>query len=304
MPPKFLNKCDVSQKINVRIQNPRCFKTEKENAISMKKINGVLDDKYSSLSRYLLLASIIPSDIPSRVLCELESMVFPSHSETNEVMMVVMNFFYNDFGKILDADGGNLRSSEIDYAKFLLSRCLVLCDKPTYINFMLVAAFLSYAVFSNFDDVKCYRILYISEFCFYVLYRRKFWKVFESKEDYEKLQTFCHEFGKSTTPNPTLREMSNTAFGLKWISLVRDCINVSSDNFSLEESEVKLFDNVFSVGCQLDSETFLIPIETDDDLNSLFESSEHNILFCRTCGTKCYNYLMYMNEFLNFNECF
>lgn len=130
---------------------------------------------YSWVTRYLLLDTLGGCPVYSRIDCFLEL----SNDELNEISrtlgILIGRFFAKEFQKILE---GFKEVTEIAYAEFIFSRCALLCQEPTtYSSFLLVAAFLSNLVLMNVNDLSCFRILYISEFCFNVLYRRLFWKV-------------------------------------------------------------------------------------------------------------------------------
>ncbi|GFT65746.1 hypothetical protein NPIL_190241 [Nephila pilipes] len=228
------DKRDIPQELSLSIKTTALLESEKKSAISLQK-TGDNDTIYSDLTRFLVLWSLSASNIPKEVRIYLKTMhrseSFPVKEMINNVDM---KFFYLDFEKIIEINGGKIyESTEIECAEFILSRCLILCGEPKHCSFMLVASFLSHLIFSFFDEVGCFRILYVVEFCFDVLYRRLFRKVFKSKKDYESLLIFCREFNERVARNTMLNKVCITCVE-NWTDRVKDCVNILVDTFYLE----------------------------------------------------------------------
>ncbi|GFR08839.1 hypothetical protein TNCT_9631 [Trichonephila clavata] len=260
------------------------------------------DDKefsdYERLRKYLLLKSLIPTYIPQEIRDELEHVIEPAYFEIEFVIEDLCKYlFYDEFEKILEENTNMFGSSEIECAKFLLSGCISLCDEPepTYFNFLLVAAFLRESVFHFFGEYKCYRILYIGEFCFDVLYNRRFRKIFESREVYENLEFFCQEFLRIFPLNTTQEEFKASTFGKYYIDFVEERFNVNNDSFSLKESEVESFETFYSLESKANQEEWPILLETENAESDHFDASEHYPSDCETCGSNCSDYLDYIN---------
>ncbi|GFQ87259.1 hypothetical protein TNCT_587781 [Trichonephila clavata] len=254
---------------------------------------------YESLKRYLLLDSLVPAGIPQEIRNELEDMIKPANFGIEIVMDDFSEYLFNDkFEEIVSAAAEIFVSSEIECAKFLLSRCLSLCDEPEpmYFNFLLVAAFLRESVFNFYLNYKCYRIFYICDFCFDVLYNRFFWKVFESREVYEKLELFCQKFLKDFPRDTTEGEFQDSTFGKKCIHLVEERFNVSNESFSLSESEVEMFEKFYSMENNAKHEERPILRETENADDECFDAREYYSSDCETCGSKCFDYLNYINS--------
>ncbi|GFQ73661.1 hypothetical protein TNCT_383631 [Trichonephila clavata] len=253
---------------------------------------------YQRLKRYLLLEPLIATLIPQEICKELEHMTKPAYFGIEIVIGDLgVYLFYGEFEKIVSASAEIFRSSEIECAEFLLSRCLRLCDEsePTFFNFLLVAAFLSESVLNSFRDCKCYRILYIGDFCFEVLYKRLFWKVFESREVCEKLELFCQEFFKLFPPDSMQDEFQDSIFGKYCIYFVEERINVHNDSFYLNESELELFEKFHSMESNSKREEWLTSCETENAEDAYFDAREYYSSDCETCGSKCFDYLHYVN---------
>ncbi|GFS62009.1 hypothetical protein TNIN_322811 [Trichonephila inaurata madagascariensis] len=253
---------------------------------------------YRCLTRYLLLESLIPTPIPEEIKDKLEDMIKPAYFEIDVAQSLSVYLFYDEFQKILGERAEMFDSLEIECAQFLLSRCARLCDEHelSHFNFLLVAAFLREAVFHFFLEYKCYRILYIGEFCFDVLYNRLFWKVFESRKVYEKLELFCQEFSKHFTADTTQVEFRNSIFGKYCIHFFEERLNDFNDSFSLTESEVELFEKFYSMKSNVKHEERLLLRETENAQDAYFDAREFYPSDCETCGSKCFDYLNYVNS--------
>ncbi|GFU19887.1 hypothetical protein TNCV_2269141 [Trichonephila clavipes] len=253
---------------------------------------------YVCLKRYLLLESLIPTRIPEEIRDELEDMIKPAYFGIELVTQVLSAYLiYGEFDKILRESTEMFGSSEIECAQFLLSRCIMLCDEPepSHFNFLLVAAFLNESVFRFFLEYKCYRMLYIGDFCFYVLYNRLFRKVFESREVYEKLELFCQEFLKHFTPETTQGEFQDSLFGKYCINFVEERFNVNNDSFSLTTSELELFEKFYSMQSNAKHEEWSALRETEYAEDAYFDAREYYLSDCESCGSKCFDYLNYVN---------
>ncbi|GFY47575.1 hypothetical protein TNIN_78861 [Trichonephila inaurata madagascariensis] len=199
---------------------------------------------YSHAIRYILLKSLDESSlcVGSAFFDKLRRGVF---FETYLVTHMLSSFFFRkEFEEILERRFETNSECEIEDVKFLLSRCALLSPVPTYSNFVLVASFLTAAVRMDFNDFNCFDILYISEFCLSVLYRRRFWKIFQSPGDYWRLKIFCDEFLEKCQPTHSkLTELKKTSFGENWRNQIQSCMEDNNVSFPLEESEIEMFKN-------------------------------------------------------------
>ncbi|GFU19893.1 hypothetical protein TNCV_2269191 [Trichonephila clavipes] len=254
---------------------------------------------YVCLKRYLLLESLVPTRIPEEIKDQLEHMIKPAYLEIDLVTQSLStNLIYSEFDKILGERAEMFGSSEIEYAQFLLSRCIRLCDEtePEYFNFLLVAALLKEAVLRFFLDCKCYRILYIGDFCFDVLYNRLLRKVFESREVYKNLELFCQEFLKHFTPETTQGEFQDSTFRKYCIHFVEERFKDFNDSFSLTESEVELFEKFYSIESNAKHKEWFVLRGRDKAEDAYFDAREYYLSDCETCSTKCFDYLNYINS--------
>ncbi|GFY77852.1 putative E3 ubiquitin-protein ligase HECTD2 [Trichonephila inaurata madagascariensis] len=255
---------------------------------------------YVRFQRNLLLRSLIPSEIPQEIIDELQDTLKPAYFGIESVTVAFSNYiFYDEFLKVFEECAEMYDSSEIECAQFLLSRCIRLCDEPepTYLNFLLVAAFLRESVLQFFHVYQCYRILYICDFCLDVLYNRLFRKVFESREVYEKLELFCKEFLEHFTEDTTQGEFQDSTFGKHCVHFVEERFCVKNDSLFLTESEVELFETFYSVESTEKDEEWCILPETENAESSYFDAKEHYPSDCMACGSKCSYYLNYVNLF-------
>ncbi|GFU46032.1 hypothetical protein TNCV_4692191 [Trichonephila clavipes] len=237
----------------------------------------VLSD-YERLKRYILLTSLIPTNISKEIRDELNAMTNPVSFDVESVTLDLHEYlFYDEFEKVLEAGEEMYDSSELERAEFLLSHCIRLCNEsePMYFNFLIVATFLNHSIFHFFMEYKCFRILYIADFCFNVLYSRLFSKVFESEKVYERLKLFCKEFSKHFTEDTTKAEFQNSTFGKYCMQLVEERFKVNNDSFSMTESEAELFEKFYSVNSNAKQEEWPILRETQNAEDSYFDARKH-----------------------------
>ncbi|GFY46602.1 hypothetical protein TNIN_66971 [Trichonephila inaurata madagascariensis] len=183
--------------------------------------------KYLHITRYLLLNSLdeSPFCLDPLFFDELEKNEFYGiYVVTN---MLAFCIFNNVFKKILEKreeiKSYSKTNSDCDTSdvQFLLSRCAFLCPVPTYSNFVLVVAFLTLVVFMDIDILNCFHTMYISEFCLSVLYRRKFWQIFQSEKNYKELKYLCNGFRKHfNLTHSAMTELRNTSVGENWMNLL------------------------------------------------------------------------------------
>ncbi|GFT49041.1 hypothetical protein NPIL_258681 [Nephila pilipes] len=275
--------------ISLHIENPALFFTEKQDSIGIRKIDDI-NYFYSRIGRYLLLQTVIASDVPQPIQTFVETMECQENFSVYKMICVLSKLFDDDFQKMLNANEEKLSGTEIECAEFFLSRCVMLCGEPSYSSFMLVATFLSYLVLDFFNECGCFRILHITEFCFDILYRRIFQSLFQSQEDCRNLLLFCDKFNLQMEPVPKLSALLNTFEGFNWMHYVIDSSNATCSSFCLTASEKEVFKKFYSIESKLpisgNLEEYLFEnIERDPD--DVF----HRV---KSCGSKCYNYLVYV----------
>ncbi|GFS62012.1 hypothetical protein TNIN_322821 [Trichonephila inaurata madagascariensis] len=244
-----------------------------------------------------MLKTLILTDLSREICEELEVMRNPACFEVEVVAAELGEYLFNDkFEKEFKAFFDIFNLSEIKFAEFLLSQCIRLCDEsePTHFHFLLVVAFLKVLVINFFHEYQCFRILYISNFCLDVLYDRVFGKVFESKEFYDNFKLFCQEFLKRFPPDTEHREFKDSNDGKYYIDFVEERFNVNSNSFSLNESEVKSFEKHYSLESIAKREW---PILSEKKIaeDAYFDVRKYYSSDCETCGSKCFNFLNFMN---------
>ncbi|GFU10971.1 hypothetical protein TNCV_2934561 [Trichonephila clavipes] len=268
------------------------------------------DDKefchYVRLKRYLLLESLIPTCISQEITEELKAMVQPAYFGIERVAQAFgKHIFYDGVLKVFEECVEMYNSSEIECAQFLLSRCIRLCDepKPSHFNFLLVAAFLRESIFQIYHVSECYRILYICDFCLDVLYNRLFRNVFDSREEYEELELFCKEFLQHFTEDTTQREFQDTPFGKHYAHFVEERFHINNGSFPWQESEIALYETFYSVEkSEAKDEEMCILHEKENAESDYFHAKEHYPSECTECGSKCSDYLNYVNLFKENNS--
>lgn len=281
------NVCSISREI--RLQN--------ENVILKEEIDDI-HYVYLFVTRYLLLKTLSLSSISPNI-------TFIKEMKPNEFLGVCKmmdgfswSLFDEEYGEITDAWVGETNALfDIDCVEKIVSRCLMLCDgESTSIHFVLVAGFLSYLISIDYRDMDCFQMLYISEFCLEILYRRIFWKVFKSKEGYDNLRSFCDEFNERSY-NATVRELLNTNIGIRCMKLLRDCIDATEDRFWLDESELELFRNSYSVAAHMEY-TSAVSSEIESQYFRYCVIVISKRPYCCECGSRCYSYLEHACMFI------
>ncbi|GFR15046.1 hypothetical protein TNCT_678561 [Trichonephila clavata] len=251
---------------------------------------------YERLKQYTLLKTLVATDISQEVSDELELMINRACLRVDVVAEELGEYlFHNGFKgseKMFDL-------SEIKVAEFLLSRCIKLCDEsePMYFNFLLVTAFLKESVFHFFLKYKCFRILYVADFCLEILYDEVFWKGFNSKNFYKKLKLFCQEFFNRFSSDSTSCALQDSTFGKYCIDIVDERLNVIDDSFSLDETNVEVFEKYYSLESIVKREEWPILRKTEIAESAYFDARKYYTSNCETCGSKCSDYLNYMNFF-------
>ncbi|GFT53038.1 hypothetical protein NPIL_354221 [Nephila pilipes] len=280
---------DNQPEICLHIENPALFFTENQTSMGIYKIDDI-NYFYSRITRYLLLQTLIACEVPQPIRTFLETMECKDNLTVYKMNCVLTTLFNDDFQKMLNANEEKLSGTEIECAEFFLSRCVMLCGEPSYSSFMLVATFLSYLVLDFFNECGCFRILHITEFCFDILYRRIFQRLFQSQEDCRNLLLFCDEFNEQMEPDPKLSALLNTLEGFNLMHYVIDSINATCSSFCLTESEKEVFKKFYRIESKLPIsrrlEEYLLE-NLERDPNYVF----HRV---KSCDSKCYNYLVYV----------
>ncbi|GFS70915.1 hypothetical protein NPIL_61971 [Nephila pilipes] len=265
---------------------------QEDDRISTLKIDDI-EYGFSSITRNLLLQTIITCNVPQRIVAFLEAMEGDEFLIVYDSSVHLMQSFYQDFENMTELYKEDfIESPEIEYAECLLSKCVALCGEPTYFKFMLVASFLSDLVIKIFNYCGCFRILYITEFCFDVLYRRVFRKIFKSQEDYEKLLSFCNEFNEHMEPDPTVGNLCYIFHGKNLTKQV-GITNFADNSFSLKKSERELFKRFYS------KESLLpMPSDLEEEILDTLKSEQNCYHHGSNCDSKCYSYLDYVDQYL------
>ncbi|GFQ81415.1 hypothetical protein TNCT_71071 [Trichonephila clavata] len=285
---------DVSQEVCLQNRKIGSSDSEAQNGIPVQED---MRDRFSCVTKYLLLMSLDDCSIYSRLpfMHELEDIEFFGIYEVTNLLALCL--FREDFNRILERRSEINTESEMDHAQFLLSRCVLLCREPTYPRFVLTVAFLSNVVVLDVDDLECFRVAYIAEFCLNVLYRRIFWKIFRSREDYQKLRIFCHEFYKQFDLCSAITELRKAPFYVTWQKLIQGCIEDPKIIFPFEESEIEMFCNARQVMNNMECKPEMAWKIENTYFSSLGLRKMQSL--CQFCGTKCHNYLTYVSSFIS-----
>ncbi|GFX88878.1 hypothetical protein TNCV_2575851 [Trichonephila clavipes] len=259
MGPEASNVRGVSQEACLQNQNMGSYDSEAQNG-SLVEVD--MQDKYSCLMRCVLLMCLEDSHVFSQFpfIRELEENV-EFYAIYEVIHLLAMGTFRKKFNEILERRTEINANIDMDHAQFLLSRCVLLCREPTYPTFVLVVAFLTNVLILDVDDLECFKVAYITEFCLSVLYRRIFWKIFRSREDYRRLHFFCKQFNKKFGQCSAMIKLPKTSVNVNWQKLIQGCIEDPNIEFPLEESEIEMFNKARRVMDNMESTRGLL--ETD-----------------------------------------
>ncbi|GFY49739.1 hypothetical protein TNIN_106651 [Trichonephila inaurata madagascariensis] len=252
---------------------------------------------YASFKRYMLLKSLHGFDISPDIRIELEKRYNGKYAGVELVNLELGAFLFSGENEnILKANEEMFHLSEKACAKLIISRCIQLWDdgKPTHFNFVLAAAFLKESIFHFFQKYKCFRMLYIVDFCLDVLCDRMFWEVFKTKEFYDKLQLFCDEFIEQNMTHSKQGELQKSAAGEYWRNFFKERLRVIDDYFSFTKKEEECFDKCYAVESIAVLEDWPISDETEKAVGDCFDARRYYPSDCMTCGSKCSDYLNYI----------
>ncbi|GFU61164.1 hypothetical protein TNCV_3338921 [Trichonephila clavipes] len=260
------------------------------------------DDKefpcdYASFKRYMLLKSLHAAGISQDIRMELAKRYNGKYAGVELVNLELGAFLFSGENEnILKANEEMFHLSEKACAKLIISRCIKLWDErePTHFNFVLATAFLKESIFHFFQKYKCFRMLYIVDFCLDVLRDRMFWDVFETEEVYDELQLFCYEFIEKYMSNSKQGELQKSAAGKYLMDFFKERLNVIDDDFSFTEKEIECFDKCYSVAGIAVLEDWPISDETEKAVDDCFDARRCYPSDCVNCGSKCSDYLNYI----------
>ncbi|GBL76222.1 hypothetical protein AVEN_234490-2 [Araneus ventricosus] len=134
-------------------------------------------------------------------------------------------------------------------SRFLIkigSRCLKMCDDPTFFNFLLMCAFVGRVVSFCYTNGKCYRVVENACKCAVATFKRKFLELFNREGDLNGLRMY------SDGLNETVLDRQDQYDDLKDIlcpdlegkqlvlRLLENCKDVDSDQYFLTDFERKL----------------------------------------------------------------
>ncbi|GFU81955.1 hypothetical protein TNCV_547801 [Trichonephila clavipes] len=214
----------------------------------LQQANEEFDFDFEDFRQYLMLKSLISTGI-SQDIKELETRINSDYFGIELVAQEIRdNLFVGEYEPIFETIGEMFHRSNKDCAKFIMSHCIILCNsEPTCFNFLLVTAFLYETVSHFYLKYKCFRMIYISDFCLRVLFVTKFWKIFKYREDIEKLKLFCEEFVRHYVSDSKKGALQNDVYTTYWTYFIRESFKNVEDNYSLNIVDAVIFDNLYSL---------------------------------------------------------
>ncbi|GFQ86830.1 hypothetical protein TNCT_512061 [Trichonephila clavata] len=296
MCPEDSNVPGVAQEVCLQKQNMGSSDSETQNGLLEEED---MHGRYSRMTRYLLLMSLEECTSYSRLpfFHELEDIEFYGISAVTNYIRLCL--FREEFSKILEKRNEKNTYCEVKHVEFLLSRCVLLCPLPTYPRFVLVVAFLINVIILDVDNIECFRITYLAEYCLNVLYGRMFSKIFRSREDYQCLKNFCHRFYRQLELCSTMSELRKTPVFVTWRKLIQGCIEDSDGFFPFKQSEINLyFKAVRERNCMECEPEMARTLESTYFSGPEFRKMQS---LCQICGAQCHNYLTYVSSFISKN---
>ncbi|GFV64708.1 hypothetical protein TNCV_1636611 [Trichonephila clavipes] len=269
------------------------------------------EKQFIELTDYLVARAINVCPVPFEVEDEISTVFCLEYESLENSINHIRYIFNQEFKELFHLELKGILECQYSRVKFLLSRCLVVCDEPTLESFVFVCAFIFHMIFCWFTERGCYQIITDCRFCLYSLYKRKFCSTFRTPGDYEELKLFCKDVHGILSPKLENEELSAALDclpdrGQGLIGLIERCLTASEKNFSLNPLEVEFCErertrtlnnlkrhsenemqNIILPGhCALDQS--LDNFESDQiDTNNINDTIEFESEICELCGFKC-----------------
>lgn len=272
------------------------------------------EKRFIEFSSYLVVRALNICVVPFEVEDEV-SKIWCFQYESLEYSINSFRCIFNqEFKELFHLELKFILEQQVSRIKFILSRCLAMCDEPSYKNFVFVCAFIFHMIFCWFTERHCYQIIIECQFCLYALYKRKFWKIFQTPEDYTELKSVCNELNEIISPKLEEEELNDALDALpdrgqSAFELIEKCIRGTED-FSFTPLEITFcerekarvsnnFEKQFEKGmkntvsstvycsdCYTDSEISLDDVTVNQmDTNNNIMEFETDI--CEFCGFNC-----------------
>ncbi|GFY47487.1 hypothetical protein TNIN_459071 [Trichonephila inaurata madagascariensis] len=269
------------------------------------------ENQFNELANYLVVRAINICPVPYEVEDEI-STVFCLEYESLENSINHFRYIFNqEFKELFHLELKGILECQYSRVKFLLSRCLAICDEPTLTSFVFACAFIFHMIFCWFTERNCYQIITDCRFCLCSLYKRKLCSIFRTPGDYEQLKLFCKDVHGILSPKLENEELSAALDclpdrGQGLFGLMEKCITASEKAFSLNHLEVEFCErerirtlnnlkrhfgnatqNIVLPGHSALDQS-LDDFERDQvDTNNTNDTMESESEICEFCGFKC-----------------
>ncbi|GFU32815.1 hypothetical protein NPIL_317801 [Nephila pilipes] len=196
--------------------------------------------QFMYLIHYLVSMSLEDCFYPD----ETDGWIFHAYDTIRETLEYLHYVFMKQIEEIFHSNTETILGSRITSVQFLLSRCLAICEEPSNLSLLMVWNFIYDILFYWVFERACHRIFFDCEFCLSALYKRKFWKIFRSKEDFDIFVSFSQKLLEVLKPKKNAGEYDSALdvlpdHGQYAAQLMENCANVIETDFHFTPLEMK-----------------------------------------------------------------
>ncbi|GFR31455.1 hypothetical protein TNCT_662051 [Trichonephila clavata] len=268
------------------------------------------EKQFIELADYLVVRAINVCPVPYEVEDEISEVFCEEYESLENLINHIRYIFNKEFKELFHLELKGILECQYSRIKFMLSRCLAVCDEPTLMSFVFACAFIFHMIFCWLTERDCYQIINDCRFCLYSLYKRTFCSIFRTPRDFEELKIFCKKVHGILSPKLENEELSAALDSLPdrgqgLTELIEKCITASEKDFFLNPSEVEFCErertrtlnnlkrhfgntmqNIVVPGNRaLDPSLDNFTIEQRDTNN--IDTMELEAEICELCGSKC-----------------
>ncbi|KAF8787126.1 hypothetical protein HNY73_008754 [Argiope bruennichi] len=214
------------------------------------------------------------------------------------------------------------------FMKSLLSRSILISDKPSYLSFLLLCSLIETLAGPIFIEQQCLTYAVMCALCLKSVYQRCYKDLFDEKEESESLDSYCRSI--NTFPFEAEKKLLLSADEQRQISLLlSNAVDIDYNNDILTDTELEILHNTMDIMfpedfrlnsfkptgmcCECDSfsndaedvkEEMNCACSKGEDLESVNSDEDEECStrvnrICNLCFGKCFRYLvLYKGEIL------
>ncbi|GFT07716.1 hypothetical protein NPIL_237291 [Nephila pilipes] len=221
---------------------------EKDSAVdgSVEETKVQAEKHFLDLSYYLAIRALNLCSIPQDVQAQVSKIWCSEYESLENSINCLRSLFKQEFKELYCYDLSKVWEWKESRIKFILSRCLAICDEPSYDSFVFACAFIFHMVLYWFNERNCYQIIHECQFCLYSLYKRKLMEIFHTLDDYEKFKSFCEDVDESLSSkiddgklNTALDSLPDS--GQTFFEMIERCVIATDEDFSPTLSDLEFW---------------------------------------------------------------